>query len=63
MVDFCTRLTASGLTIWLGKILSNPTKGIPVALTSASVFTFIAALILMPGIFRYAKDNFTTLKS
>lgn len=56
IVDFCVRLTASAVTLYLGKILTDETRGIPVALVWAASFSAVIACLLLPGIFKFARD-------
>ncbi len=57
IVDFCVRLTASAVTIWLGKVLADPQRGITYTLLFAALFSIGFALMLFPGVFKYTAEN------
>lgn len=57
IVDFCVRLTASGVTIWLGKVLADPQRGITYTLLFAALFSIGFALMLFPGVFKYTSEH------
>lgn len=61
VVDTCTRLVAAVLAIVLGRVLdmAGPEKGPSQALTAAMLISGAFAVVLLPGLFKFARSQKT----